>query len=163
MSNDSTKTGALSVETDDLAGDILELSLNGIVVDLVIGGGTRVFGDFRDGDELILVSIAETGGLGDFDLDLDIDVDDYATFIASFLSDLSGLTLFEAYQMGDMNGDRITNIDDVTLFREAFNDANGVGAFEAMLISVPEPASSVLIAIGSALLLLSRSRVKWSV
>lgn len=151
LSNDKTKTGALTVNTDDMAGQLLQISRNGESVDLTVGGGQTNVGELADGDLLTLEPIGETGGLGDFDLDLDIDEDDYDTLLTNYNSDLSSLSHFEAYQLGDMNGDRFTNFDDLRLFRGAFDQANGAGAFEAMVASVPEPSTGALIAVAASL------------
>jgi hypothetical protein len=63
-------------------------------------------------------------------------------------SDISGLTDPQAYAAGDLNGDKANDHDDFKLFKTLYDEANGVGAFAAMVASVPEPSTGALILTG---------------
>jgi hypothetical protein len=52
----------------------------------------------------------------------------------------------ESYSHGDLDGDLDFDIDDFKIFKTTYDLANGAGAFDAMLASVPEPATAVLLA-----------------
>jgi hypothetical protein len=87
-------------------------------------------------------------GLGDLTFDGNLTVDDWTTFIAGAETDLSALSVAQAYQSGDLDGDGVNSIIDFGLFEEAFDVANGVGAFQAMLAGVPEPGTALLLSLG---------------
>lgn len=89
--------------------------------------------------------------LGDLNFDGSIDVQDWTTLQAGYGTDLSGLSVAEAYHMGDLTGDLAHGLDDIQTFREAFDVANGAGAF-AHLMSVPEPGTLVLVGIAITML-----------
>ncbi|MBN1853134.1 MAG: PEP-CTERM sorting domain-containing protein [Pirellulales bacterium] len=84
---------------------------------------------------------------GDFNFDTAVDENDYLILLAGLHTDLSALSGAEAYHMGDMNGDSANNYTDTVLFRTAYDEANGPGAFAAMICEVPEPTSLVLFAL----------------
>ncbi len=96
---------------------------------------------------------------GDLNLDEVVDELDWMVFIGANHTDLSGLTEQEAYQHGDLDGDGDNDIDDFALFRKAYGIANPAdGAFEAMLLTVPEPTSMLLLAAGAAAIGMRRKR-----
>ena len=66
--------------------------------------------------------------------------------------DLSALTFLDAYHRGDLDGDLDNDVDDFALFKIAFNGANGAGAFEEMVASVPEPPTIRLLMLASLVL-----------
>ncbi|MCA9186630.1 MAG: LamG domain-containing protein, partial [Planctomycetales bacterium] len=76
---------------------------------------------------------------GDLNLDGAVDSADWPVYKAGFLADLSGGTLGQGYLRGDMNYDGVNDDADFRLFKDAYDAANGAGAFAAMLASVPEP------------------------
>lgn len=100
------------------------------------------------------VEIAE----GDLDGDGDIDTDDWAAFKSGQGVVSNNMTLIEAYQMGDMDGNLTHDLEDFDLFADAFDVANGPGAFAAAISGVPEPASAVLLAVCSTALIGLRRR-----
>ena len=51
----------------------------------------------------------------------------------------------ESYSRGDLDGDLDFDIDDFAIFKSTYDAANGAGAFVAMLESVPEPTTAVLL------------------
>ena len=65
--------------------------------------------------------------------------------------DLSSKSLAEAYRLGDLKDDWLNNHADFVLFKTAFDAANGAGAFDTMLASVPEPSTVLLFVGGSDL------------
>jgi hypothetical protein len=103
-----------------------------------------------DGGGLVNINVSYTGNNGDpfersdLDFDGELSADDWAVFIASSYTNLAGLSPAEAYGLGDLNGDGVSDYEDFQVFKADFNDANGLGAFEAMLVGVPEPSSALL-------------------
>ena len=95
----------------------------------------------------------------DLNFDGVIDVSDWSIFIANAQANMSGLSLPQAYQLGDLDGDLDNDLRDYILFKEAFELANPqAGAFEAMLAeyAVPEPNSLILFGAAAALCLRRR-------
>jgi hypothetical protein len=86
--------------------------------------------------------------LGDLNRDGDVNLDDFALYMSGLHADLSGLTAEEAQMMGDMNGDLENDFTDFALFRDAYDAANGAGAF-ARAVQVPEPVGAGSVAVGS--------------
>lgn len=95
----------------------------------------------------------------DLTFDGTIDINDWAQFIANAQADMTGMTLPESYQLGDLDGDLDNDLRDFILFRNAYELANPeAGSFEAMLAeynAIPEPGS-ILILAGGALLCMRR-------
>ena len=84
------------------------------------------------------------GGVGGDRPDGTLDILDWQAFQAGYGTNISGMTVTEAYFAGDMTGDMDHTIADFVAFKEAYDDANGLGAFEAMVASIPEPSSALL-------------------
>jgi hypothetical protein len=82
--------------------------------------------------------------LGDLNGDHMLDILDFTIYAANMYTNLVGLTPEQAYGRGDLNGDLKNNGTDFVIFRGAYNDMNGDGAFEAALASVPEPSAILL-------------------
>lgn len=95
---------------------------------------------------------------GDFDGVAGIDVADWTQLKAGFNTDLTGLSAAEGYALGDINLDRKIDRFDFAQFRTQFDLANGVGAFEAMLAQVPEPATLTIAMLGALTLTSCRLR-----
>lgn len=72
-------------------------------------------------------------------------------------ADLSALTLPQAYNQGDITGDKLNDHADFKLFKTLYDGANGSGSFVAMLAAIPEP-SSALVAWVAALATLPAAR-----
>ena len=87
--------------------------------------------------------------VGDLNFDGSITTADWPIFRDGYREDLPALTPAGDYQMGDLNGDGVNNVTDFGIFEVAFDQANGPGSFQAMLASVPEPTSLLLLAMGS--------------
>ncbi|TWT33916.1 PEP-CTERM motif protein [Posidoniimonas corsicana] len=107
-----------------------------------------------NGQEVPLaVEVVYTGAAavsGDLDGDNDIDLDDWSLFKAGQGAVNNTLTAVQAYQLGDLDGNFQRNLADYDLFAEAFDLANGAGAFQAAISGVPEPASIVMLLAGAA-------------
>ena len=57
--------------------------------------------------------------------------------------------LLRRYRMGDMDGDSVQTLGDYGDFKNAYDAANGVGSFAAMLAGVPEPTGLALAALAA--------------
>jgi hypothetical protein len=97
---------------------------------------------------LFTVSTPPGDILGDINRDGMLDGADWTQFVASMHADLSGLDPNAQFAMGDLDGDGYNNYVDPQLFTTYYKDAHGLGAFEAMVASVPEPGSLLLLAVG---------------
>jgi len=134
----------------------------GTVHALGAGSWTKYFdeGDltfeYLDGTgSLVQGSVAYTGTAqatpfekGDLDFDGDIDSADWLQYVGGLGADLTSMTVSQAYPNGDLNGDLVNNHADFNEFKSLFENANGVGSFEAMVSSVPEPTSIMLAMFG---------------
>jgi len=96
--------------------------------------------------------------MGDFDSSGALTAADWMILHANQYANLSGDTLEQAYFKGDLNLDHMNDYLDFQAFKLYFDAANGVGAFVAMLASVPEPSS--LMALLSAGLLAFAGRTR---
>ena len=114
------------------------------------GGGTR------SANVNFVGNNGERFALGDLTFSDGLTVDDWTVFIANAETDLAGLTVAQAYQRGDLDGDGVNSIKDFGLFQTAFDEANGPGAFQAMLASIPEPSSLLLVSLGYVFLSATR-------
>ncbi len=93
---------------------------------------------------------------GDFNADGDITSADWLILRGSRFTDLSALSLAEAYRRGDVTEDLAVTHADFAAFKQAFEQSNGTGSFEAMLVSVPEPSSLVMVVLVGMLGLIVR-------
>jgi len=96
--------------------------------------------------------------VGDLNVDNAINSADWAILRSNQHTNLSGKSLAEAYRLGDLNGDRLNNFDDFVAFKSLYDDMNGAGAFAAMVASVPEPSSVLMVLVAGILSLHTRSR-----
>jgi len=98
-----------------------------------------------------IVSYVDNGGVGfaqgDLNTDGAINAADWTVLKTNLHTSLTGKSLAEAYRFGDLNQDKANNHADFVAFKSAFDAANGVGAFAAMVASVPEPSSFALSAV----------------
>jgi hypothetical protein len=108
-----------------------------------------------------LVNFTGHGGVphlvGDLNVDGTIGVADWTIFRTNQHADLSASSPAEAYRRGDLNEDVANNHTDFVLFKTAFDSANGAGAFDAMVASIPEPSSMFLV-VGAGLFMLPSLR-----
>jgi hypothetical protein len=82
---------------------------------------------------------------GDVNADGEITAADYIILADNQHTDLSALSLAEAYRRGDLNEDLANNHADFVSFKTAFEEANGAGSFAAMLAGIPEPSSLAIV------------------
>lgn len=83
------------------------------------------------------------GAPGDLNLDGVVDTSDWLQMIANYETELAGLTPLEAFQAGDLNGDRIHTLADIDLFRSAYV-ASGGDLTKLVAAIVPEPSGACL-------------------
>lgn len=89
---------------------------------------------------------------GDLNEDGLINLNDWAAFKAGANTSLEGLTKKDAYALGDLNFDGQHTLQDVVLFRQYYETANGAGSF-ASLQNVPEPTALLIVAGAGAVLI----------
>ncbi len=94
--------------------------------------------------------------LADLTFDGQLDAADWLAFQAGLGGEFPTLSIAESYQLGDLNGDLETNHADFQLFMDAFDAANGNGAFRTLLENIPEPAGLLLLLVGWPLVLGAR-------
>jgi hypothetical protein len=86
------------------------------------------------------------GGLpfarSDLDADGVIDADDWPALRDNHLTDLSSLSLAQAYVRGDLDGDGDNDVHDFRTFKADYEQANGLGSFALLSSHVPEPAAA---------------------
>ncbi len=81
----------------------------------------------------------------DIDLDGDVDVNDYVVLKNNLHKTLTGTTAYATSLQGDLDGDLRNNFADYRIFETDYTAAFGSAAFVAMVASVPEPASVLLV------------------
>ena len=86
------------------------------------------------------------GPIAAADLNADgvIDPDDFYAFAAVMHTDLSGMSPYELYANGDMDGDGDNDYTDFRLFKADYIAANSAEEFVALLATVPEPSGLFL-------------------
>lgn len=94
--------------------------------------------------------------VGDLNFDGLFTAADWTAFNAGGEVILNGLSLAQQYQAGDLNSDGENNIFDFAIFKNAYEAANGLGSFDAMLASIPEPSGIALMTLSSILLITRR-------
>jgi hypothetical protein len=104
------------------------------------------------------VAVGDIAGAGDTGPDGTIDIVDWLRLRGNVGTNVSSLSLAEAYLRGDLNGDLAIDANDYILFVSAYDAANGMGAFQAMVAQVPEPTAGVLAAFGMGLVVFRKSR-----
>lgn len=106
--------------------------------------------------DISLRELPEVGTFADLNLDGLTDIVDWQVFLNFASVELTGLTPRETLVQGDLDLDGDNDYDDFKLFKSAYNLTNGAGAFEQLLLQVPEPP--VLVLVGAALPMLWRMR-----
>lgn len=108
---------------------------------------SRVYFGGDDGTTYKDFSVTLTAGptvFGDFNNSGTVTSADWVILRTNQHTNISALTDAQAYAVGDLNGDKLNNHADFKLFKGLFDAANGVGAFEAMVASIPEPAAGAM-------------------
>jgi hypothetical protein len=94
----------------------------------------------------------------DLNFDGEVDETDFFDVLQpNYRNNVSGMSVAQAYQLGDLNGDLSIDVFDALLFNEEFLAANP-GATALSLTAVPEPSTLVLLGLAGALGCLVRSR-----
>ncbi|MCA9189558.1 MAG: LamG domain-containing protein [Pirellulaceae bacterium] len=111
---------------------------------------------FANGDKLpIAVQYVGNNGnpfpLGDLTFDGIVNNGDWAIFRGNLLTEFPLLSTAAGYARGDFDADGDNDRDDYAAFKRIYDAANGAGSFAAMVATVPEPATGVLL-FGPALL-----------
>jgi hypothetical protein len=122
---------------------------------------SRIFFGGNDGTTFKDFSVNLTSArlqMGDFNSNFSLSAADWMILRANQNSDLTGKTPQEAYLLGDLTTDLQINYDDVQAFKFYYDTANGVGAFAAMVASVPEPASLMMLASAGGLAHVARRK-----
>lgn len=121
--------------------------------------GHLLIGTHGNGGRIYRLSLVEGGAavFGDLNNDGLIDAEDWTSLRDNFNVDLSELSPGEAYALGDLNGDLVNDGLDFSLFKNAYNQQNGPGAFEALL-QVPEPTGGGALCVGAGALLGGKRR-----
>lgn len=104
-----------------------------------LSGGSQDFALFVTGATLLDFL------LGDLNQDQLINVADWNLFKQGFGLDLTSLSADDAYALGDLDGDFDNDLDDLDLFRRAYEELFGQGSFSTLTSSVPEPSTAVLL------------------
>jgi hypothetical protein len=127
-------------------------------IELLLDDGTVLV----DGTDFAVTYTGNGGNsfaVGDMDLDGDVDPVDWETFKGLYRgSDLSALgaaadNRVGLYQAGDLTGDGVYSLADFQAFQSAYDAANGAGAFQAAVASVPEPGAWMLLVFAGTTLL----------
>ena len=130
-------------------------------LDYVLPDGTEV-----DAPVNYVGNAGEAFAEGDFDADGDIDAADWAIVRDNLTTDHGDASRVQAYLLGDMNNDRITDASDFVAFRTAFEAANPGASFAQMVAAaaVPEPTSWTLLLFAGmiALMISPRKRLALS-
>jgi hypothetical protein len=112
------------------------------------------------------IPVEYLGGLGvkadrsDLNLDGNVNGDDWDIFKANHLASMTTLTVAQSATLGDLDGDLDNDFTDFRIFQTDFDGANGVGAFAAMLASVPEPSTLLTGLVGMLALAAKRRSTK---
>ena len=114
----------------------------------------------RSNGQIHTVGLTYTGNnsqayrFGDLNFDNMLTPSDWNLYIAGALTNVSTLSGAERYQKGDFNNDGVNNLNDTKLFFDAYDAANGAGAFTAMLssLNVPEPSAACLLLAAAAIM-----------
>lgn len=88
----------------------------------------------------------------DFDGDGVLGLADYLYFSSRLFINVTGLTVQQSLLQGDLTADLRIDGQDFVAFRTAFDEANGAGAFVAMLSAIPEPSTGLLAMFGALLI-----------
>ena len=114
-------------------------------------------GQIKDGIVSFIGNNDNLFASGDLNFDGNINGADWTIFRTNQQTNLLSFSKAEAYAKGDLDGDLRNDHADFILFKQAYDVANGSGAFVGMLASVPEPTSIVLV-MAAGTLFLSASR-----
>ena len=110
------------------------------------------------GTNAVTASVLGTIAVGDLNGDGQITPADWSQFKAGQGTSFAGLTSMQAFAKGDLDGDFDHDLADFLVFRVAYNNAHGAGAFAALVGEVPEPGLGILLLYATVTLVCLRSR-----
>jgi hypothetical protein len=113
--------------------------LDGELYLIAIGQDPRQGG----GQDARVIRIYDAHVPGDLNGDDIVNPADWVLFKDAGATNFANLDLNEAYLKGDFDADFDRDLHDFLLFREYFDDANGMGALAALEAAVPEPPTAV--------------------
>ena len=117
------------------------------------------FNAYIDNVDVRVLNAADAAIFGDLNSDGNINSLDWVILRTNQETDLSGLTVEQAYLRGDLNEDLANNQWTLSPSRPLYEEANGgAGSFAAMLAGVPEPSTIVLIFAAGLFVLPARRR-----
>lgn len=108
------------------------------------------------------VNVSFTGNGGqpymrsDFNFDNALTAADYNVLLSNFLTPLTEASAGLTYAKGDVNGDLRNDVNDFRLFKADYIAANGEAAFAALMATIPEPRSALMLMTCLALLVARR-------
>jgi hypothetical protein len=94
----------------------------------------------------------------DLNADGSVNVNDWSLFHPNLLADLTAMSDYQQALAGDLDGDGDNDVNDFTTFKADYDQFNGVGAFEAMLLEVPEPSSAFMVLVCGLAIAVQRRR-----
>lgn len=149
-SSNTAVTGKLWVDLADMAGESLDVLLNGSFYQSVLGGGNFQFDSLGD-DAVLKIAVHK---VGDYNRDTLVDLADYEHWRVSF-----GATGPSAMDC-DGNGDGIVDAADYLVWRKAMSSGGAQGASSNHLAatSVPEPTMAYGLGAGVVAALLRNKR-----
>jgi glucose/arabinose dehydrogenase len=122
---------------------------------LADAAGNLLIGQFGAGGKIFRLELIPGSNIfGDLNRSGMVDAADWMILRDNFNIDMAGMTPTEAMARGDLNADFRNDRFDFGLFKTAYDDANGSGAF-TRLLNVPEPAAAQLCVVAAAALLLT--------
>jgi hypothetical protein len=120
--------------------------------------GVHIVGALRQDMGLSNGNLYDT--LGDFSNNGTVGLEDYNFLMTNMHKDVSAFSPSQGFRRGDFNLDKVVNYADVVGFTKAYEDAHGVGALQAALAAVPEPAAGSLLVMSAVALTTQRRRLR---
>jgi hypothetical protein len=117
-------------------------------------------GQIKDGIVSFIGNNGNPFAFGDLNTDGNLNVADWVILRTNQHTNLTSLSKAQAYRLGDLDGNLTDDHGDFILFKQAYNAANGAGAFELMVGSIPEPWGAFLVMVAGTFVLSSCRRAR---
>jgi len=137
----SSPAGEIAVVIDDLPATLE-------------GAGSSAHRSWFDGLAYVPAGTTVFHEGGDFNRSGGIDSADATILLQNIHADTSSMPITQTYELGDISLEGAINHTDFVRFKAIYNAANGEGAFEAFVASVPEPSTWALLSGSAAILLI---------